>query len=49
MALQNSHRSITATTQWFAAVCNPVHGAGICPNAMNRFVHSNTHRVLFVT
>ena len=25
-----------------------VHGAGIKPNTMNRFMHSNSHEVLFV-
>ncbi len=25
-----------------------VHGAGIKPNIMNRFMHSNSHEVLFV-
>jgi hypothetical protein len=25
-----------------------VHGAGIKPNPMNRFMHSNSHEVLFV-
>ena len=29
-------------------LCNRVHGAGNRPNTMNRFVHSNTHEVLFV-
>ena len=26
-----------------------VQGAGLMPNALNRFVQSNTHEVLFVT
>lgn len=49
MALQNSHRSPNTSLKRRAVVCNPVHGAGDTPNAMNRFVHSNMHQVLFVT
>ncbi len=29
-------------------LCTRVHGAGIEPNIMNRFMHSNSHEVLFV-
>jgi hypothetical protein len=29
--------------------CHPVHGAGIDPNTMNRFLLSNLQEVLFVT
>ena len=28
--------------------CHPVHAAGIRPNGMNRFLHSNAQEVLFV-
>ncbi len=30
------------------SLCPRVHGAGIKPNTMNRFMHSNSHEVLFV-
>ncbi len=29
-------------------VCHRVHSAGILPNGMNRFLHSNSQEVLFV-
>ena len=32
-----------------SGLCTRVHGAGDCPNPLNRFVLSNTHKVLFVT
>jgi hypothetical protein len=36
------------TPECGGGLCNRVHGAGIRPNIMNRFMHPNTHEVLFV-
>ncbi len=41
-------QTVAAPTKEQDRLCTRVHGAGIEPNIMNRFMHSNSHEVLFV-
>ncbi len=39
---------VNGPAEGWNSVRTPVHGAGHKPNTMNRFMHSNSHEVLFV-
>jgi hypothetical protein len=47
MTLKISQMHYSFTESWLD-LCHRVHGAGVCPNAMNRFLNSNMQEVLFV-